>query len=81
MSRVVAGLVGPELPEGLADPDAAPAVHALRHGRRHPLGRDQERRQAIGQRFGLLVQAGEATARGHVGLRHQATSAHSRWIT
>ena len=77
----IAGLIRPELPEGLADADPAPPVHALRHGRRHPLGRHQQRRQAVGQYFGLLMQADQATARADAGRRHAATSAHSRWIT
>ena len=51
----VARLVGPELPEGLADADPPPAVHALRHGRGDPLGRDQQRRQAVGQLLGPLA--------------------------
>ena len=29
----------------------------------------------------LKLQAAQASARGHAGRRHQATSAHSRWIT
>ena len=41
----VARLVLAELPECLALPDPAAAVHALRHGRGDPLGGDQQRRQ------------------------------------
>ena len=35
----------PELPEAVPLPHAPPPVHALRHGRGHPLRRHQQRRQ------------------------------------
>jgi hypothetical protein len=54
--RRVAHLVVAELPEGLALAHPAPAVNALHHGRRDPLGCDQQRRQGRRQLLGALAQ-------------------------
>ena len=45
----VAVAIGPVLPEGVALADAAPAMHALDHGRRHAVGRHHQRGQGAGE--------------------------------
>ena len=57
--RRIPGLIGSKLPERLADPDPPPAMHALSDGGGDTLRRHQQGRQAIGKRFGLLMQAGQ----------------------
>ncbi len=48
----IAGDEGAELPETVARADTPSAMHTLRHRRGNPLGGDQQRRQARGQRLG-----------------------------
>jgi hypothetical protein len=78
----IALLIRPELPEGLADADPPPTMHALRHGRRDPLGGHQKRRQPIRQLLGLVAKACDLVARcrlGGGGL--QRITPHNRSIT
>ncbi|MEJ0045901.1 MAG: hypothetical protein WDN04_07105 [Rhodospirillales bacterium] len=43
---------GAVLPKSVADPDAPPAVHALRDGGSYPIGGDQQRWQKRARRLG-----------------------------
>ena len=68
---LVAGLIAPVLPEGLADTDAAAPVHPLGNDRGDPLGGHQQGRQRRRELFRLL------TAR-HLAFRHGARSGERR---